>query len=429
MARDDEVLLRIQLDEKGDTPNPADPDDKGDPIPAGEHPLYTGSPLLGDTTPETHLDRQNRKMLERLQLAQLSHLETRKLLRENAPVTDESASIPLGEPVDDADIRRKKNDDRARDLAALSKFEEKQAELAEQQRREQRPTLAEATEDFLPEDAKGLIGQALGNVTGSGTLGAIGGEFLGSRLGAAGGIGALAAFIGNELNDAISGAVTTRIDSALQSIFQNSEGLAVGASLAKAPTALIDPVETVTGINTNPIDNVITGFIDSITAATEALRGMAEDLGKFSPEIATATVEERVAYIERDLQRADLLGPDLAEFIRNRTEANIAIDELKTVILVKILPLIVSLSGHAANIARWVSAAGQELLDKVPTAEEFELLFPEVKMIRVINDSVKSVIPFLRRIDERMAKDDDPSSLRDELFKFLDPDRFREEIR
>jgi hypothetical protein len=102
----------------------------------------------------------------------------------------------------------------------------------------------------------------------------------------------------------------------------------------------IDPLEALTGINLNPVDDIIKGFTDSIQAAVRGLDAMVDVTAEFSAEVAFEQAQTENRRIQTELNRASELGPELARFAKTRSESAEHLEEIKIAIINEFLPVV-----------------------------------------------------------------------------------------
>lgn len=91
------------------------------------------------------------------------------------------------------------------------------------------------------------------------------------------------------------------------------------------------------------IGGVLGGFLDTMMGFGQAIERTAQRLAGFSPEIATTLASIQVQRIQRDINRAQTMGPDIAQGVRTKFELEQKINDFIDRITPKLLKLFDSL--------------------------------------------------------------------------------------
>jgi len=215
----------------------------------------------------------------------------------------------------------------------------------------------------LPAFAGSIAAQA----TGSATLGGVVGTAAGAAFGEGGPLASLAGPAGIGLAvGVIASEIVTKLTDTFDKVLQTgtqaltsstrADPLQAGLGAASSAAGLADPLELLTGLNLNPLDDIVQSLIGSVSTVVSNLDNLGSSLGEYSGEIATATAQAEIAAIEGSIGRAQQLGPELSAFIRERSEATQAFEELKTAFIRQLLPLMVTLAREVTDFTKLTTA-------------------------------------------------------------------------
>lgn len=188
-----------------------------------------------------------------------------------------------------------------------------------------------------------IVGAGVAGATGSPTLGSLAGMGAGGMLGqAAGSFGLpiLATMVTSEIANTISRTMDRSVRG-LADLFTSPGRVdpvqtALGGigDLSKAA----DPLQAIFGINLNLVDDAFRILV----SVTQDLIGNFDQLGEsmadLSGPVAVAQAEREVARLQTELYRSRVMGPQMAQYVRARTELTEEFERLRIDVQRALLP-------------------------------------------------------------------------------------------
>lgn len=293
-----------------------------------------------------------------------------------------------------------------------------------------------------------LLGTAAGTVATNlmGGLGGAGGAAgAGGMAGMLGGFGpwaiaGAAALVASQINNALTEKFDSFITGAAERIFttRRADPATTALGLAAGASEFADPLQMLTGINLNPLDDAFRSLTRAVTSAIQGLDEMAKEMADFSPDVAVAEAEQEFRRFETEMLRARELGLEMARFVRARGEAAEQVEELKIALVKMFLPLITNIAENV-NFALKIADDAREVAAKMgidkhsaasvakKTASGFAdfLRVPEVaqSMAGMLFDIVTMKRKEVHKLDDKEAND-----IMKEIDKFLDPENFAQQV-
>lgn len=290
----------------------------------------------------------------------------------------------------------------------------------------------------LPAFASSLVTHA----TGSPALGGIAGTAAGKLFGEGGTLaasagtvaaGAAAVLVSSEIHDRVAQAIDAILEGTTRTLTHGGPGdpVRTGLGIAEQATQVTDPLQALTGINLNLMDDVIRSFIRSAQIVVDNLDKVGQQLGEFSGEVATAQAEAEVTRIQTQLRRAGQIGPEIATFVRTRSEGEAALEELKTAVMRELIPPVTSLTRDVTEFTRLVHATFNAFQDSPLSNADPSLILNGITIALSPNtwafiQGVKEVIPIWKDLVQKQldALRDKELEFQEEVDRFLDPAEF-----
>ena len=306
------------------------------------------------------------------------------------------------------------------------------------------------------EAAAPMVSAGITKLSGSTTAGALAGTAAGklapgmmAKLGPMAGplaIGTGIALVVSEINNAISQKLNEAVVGATERTFSAERGDPVSGALGRisSSTKVLDPLQALTGINLNPLDDTLRTFIEAIDTAVHGLDQMAEAMTSFSGEVSAAQAQAEVRRIQTEMLRAKELGPEMSEFITSRSEMREGWEEIKIAIVNEVMPLI--------NTFMEIISGGIEILvlikdlftDAGIIGDEglfrhlmellevgIKIMKPFIKIIPILIEyqpgfqALKATAELLKRfMDWLEGTEEKENRIRLEIERFLDPEMF-----
>jgi len=134
-------------------------------------------------------------------------------------------------------------------------------------------------------------------------------------------------------------------------------GGAAGGLLASAPVAVGTIAAIATGAATLLAGAaVVTAGLAALgiaaNKASNALSGVAESIGDISPDVAIGLATAELGELRARIDRAEEIGPELAQFIEARGEIDATITEIKTDLLKPLIPIATDIVAILADVLR-----------------------------------------------------------------------------
>lgn len=282
------------------------------------------------------------------------------------------------------------------------------------------PEVEQAKPQFTRE-LTAIISSGITSVTGSPTLGSLGGIAVGALpSGALAGLGAgaIAAMIVSEINNGISESFAKGTANAANFISSPQRVDAASSLLDMAAQASthLDQAQRIFGLNLNPLDDMFRGLLNSGQLLINNFDDLAQSMTEFSGPVAMASAEREVARIRTELYRAQQIGPDMADYIRLRTRASEDIERLRIDLQRLILPVINAGLTRLVELTEFLTDLGDRLLDKEFLANWIESLNPITRgLIAPLVGNLDELVKLLR------AKETPPEDFMEEVKAFLNP--------
>lgn len=190
------------------------------------------------------------------------------------------------------------------------------------------------------------VASGITSLTGSSSLGAIGGA-LGSNLlagSAAAGplsIAAVVASVVSEMNTMVAETINKGMAGIADGLTGDRvQAIAPFAEGAKSATYALDPIQALTGLNLSIGDDVLRGFIDAIQLATGNLEQMAEGMQRYSSDVASAFADRQLSQVETELYRDERFGGEMGAFVEANTQIQEDIERIKIGLIEFVLPIL-----------------------------------------------------------------------------------------
>lgn len=218
----------------------------------------------------------------------------------------------------------------------------------------------------------------------------------------------------NSLGGMLGGAVGTLSGSATVG------GVAGGAATAGASAALA----------AGPVGIAVAGVVLASVALAETFQllrkeatQLAEQIKEVNGPLAIAYAERQVASFQKDIQIGQRMGSDLANQVRAETELALALRELKSEVLKPLLPLISDLTYSMASIAKGAALVAPAVIEGIPVYQQYKLARV---LAMVLVETLKGEIPSIAQIWNWWWNNADPAEAKSffeepGMRDFLDP--------
>ena len=295
-----------------------------------------------------------------------------------------------------------------------------------------RSTTADKIDGILSAETIRNLGPMAGSVLRGGSLGpsgVVGGGGLGtSSLIAAGAAGVGLAGIALGAGALVS-AGTRTFDAGIQGITrfavggERSDPVSMAAGALRGVSQIADPLQALTGINLNPVDDIFRTLVTSVEQVILGLDRMAVSLSGVSGPVARETALQEARMLRARISRGQILGEDLASFVAARGDMALQIEEIRTALVKDLIPLATAAvralsSGiETADEAReWISNSGAvSWLGKFFTNNPDIRVAATARIIRAIFNSIKA-------FEDKERDKGREDLLSEEIKRFLDPE-------
>jgi hypothetical protein len=192
---------------------------------------------------------------------------------------------------------------------------------------------------------------------GGGAAGAAGGALTGLAGSAAMAVGAVGAAVAvlDTFRQAATGAISALGGFAAQLISPQADPSQYADLVGRGLQAMGDKLFYV-----NPalgtLASVAGAAYEALGAVMKSLDGMAERFRRFSPDVALAEAQANVAQTLGDLRRAQEAGPQLAEYVRARTEIQQRWEDTKVRIMMRLVGLAETMMSSLNTVSPFIEA-------------------------------------------------------------------------
>ena len=128
------------------------------------------------------------------------------------------------------------------------------------------------------------------------------------------------------------------------------------AVLLEASPARADAFDHYVNPALGTLASVAGAAYEALGAVMKSLDGMAERFRRFSPDVALAEAQANVAQTLGDLRRAQEAGPQLAEYVRARTEIQQRWEDTKVRIMMRLVGLAETMMSSLNTVSPFIEA-------------------------------------------------------------------------